>query len=62
MTDLLTTLALAIALEGIAYALFPAGMKRMMKLAIEQPEVNLRFVGLTAAVIGVGAVWIIRGG
>ena len=62
MTDLLTALALAVALEGIAYALFPEGMKRMMRVAIEQPAVNLRSAGLTAAVLAVGVVWLIRGG
>ena len=62
MTDLLTALALAVALEGIAYALFPEGMKRMMRIAIEQPVVNLRSAGLTAAVLAVGVVWLIRGG
>ena len=62
MTDLLTALALAVALEGIAYALFPEGMKRMMRIAIEQPVVNLRAAGLTAAVLAVGVVWLIRGG
>ena len=62
MTDLLTAVALAVALEGIAYALFPEGMKRMMRIAIEQPVVNLRSAGLTAAVLAVGVVWLIRGG
>lgn len=62
MTDLFTALALAVALEGVAYTLFPAGMKRMMAVALEQPSSNLRFVGLTAAVLGVGVVWLIRGG
>ncbi len=62
MTDLLTALALAVALEGIAYALFPDGMKRMMMVALEQPAASLRMAGLTAAVLGVGIVWLIRGG
>ena len=62
MSDLLTALALAVALEGIAYALFPDGMKRMMAVAMEQPSATLRTAGLTAAVIGVGVGWLIRGG
>ena len=61
MSDLLTALALAIAIEGIAYALFPDAMKRMMAMAIEQPAANLRTAGLAAALIGVGIVWLIRG-
>ena len=61
MSDLLTALALAVALEGIIYALFPEGMKRVMAVAIEQPSSSLRLAGLAAAGLGVGAVWLIRG-
>ena len=61
MNELFSALALAIALEGIIYALFPDGMKRVMSVAIEQPTANLRFVGLLAAVLGVVIIWAIRG-
>ena len=61
MSDLFSALALAIALEGIIYALFPDGMKRIMAVAVEQPNNNLRVAGLTAAGLGVGLIWFIRG-
>lgn len=61
MRDLFTALALAVALEGIAYALFPEGMKRMMAIAMEQPSSNLRLAGLSLAILAVGFVWFIRG-
>ena len=61
MTDLITALALAITLEGIAYALFPNGMKRMMAQALEQPAGTLRAVGLAAAAGGVFVLWLVRG-
>ena len=61
MNDLWAALALAIASEGFAYALFPDGMKRMMKNILEMPSTNLRTAGLTAAFIGVGLVWLVRG-
>ena len=61
MNELFSALALAIALEGIVYALFPDRMKRVMSIAIEQPTANLRFVGLLAAVLGVVIIWVIRG-
>ena len=61
MNDLFSALALAIALEGILYALFPDRMKRVMSVAIEQPTANLRLVGLLAAILGVGIIWAIRG-
>ncbi len=61
MTDLLTALGLAIAIEGAAYALFPDGMKRMMQQVLELPSGMLRNAGVTAMIAGVGAVWLIRG-
>ena len=61
MSDLFTALALAVAIEGIAYALFPDGMKRIMAVALEQPSANLRVAGLSAATLAVGIVWLIRG-
>ncbi|MDP6896699.1 MAG: DUF2065 domain-containing protein [Rhodospirillales bacterium] len=61
MSDLFTALALAVALEGIVYALFPDSMKRMMSIAMEQPSSTLRMVGLSLATLAVGLVWLIRG-
>ena len=60
MSDLATALALAIAIEGILYALFPDGMKRMMASVFDMPSPNIRAAGLVAAVIGVGLIWMIR--
>jgi len=61
MSELATALALAIAIEGILYALFPDGMKRMMASVFEMPSANLRAAGLAAAALGVGLIWLIRG-
>ena len=61
MTDLLTALALAIAIEGAAYALFPQGMRTLMMQVLAQPTSTLRAAGLVALAIGMGAVWVIRG-
>jgi uncharacterized protein len=61
MADLLTALALAVTIEGILYALFPDGMKRMMAEAIKQPPGVLRTAGLAAAVAGVFVLWLVRG-
>jgi len=61
MSELVTALALAIAIEGILYALFPDSMKRMMASVLEMPSSNLRVVGLIAAVLGVSLIWVIRG-
>ncbi|HEX9703173.1 MAG TPA: DUF2065 domain-containing protein [Rhodospirillales bacterium] len=61
MADLITALALAVTLEGIAYALFPDGMKTMMARALEQPAGTLRTAGLLAAAAGVFVLWLVRG-
>jgi len=60
MSDFFTALALALAIEGFAYALFPDAMKRMMANVLTMPAGNLRLAGLVAAVTGVGLVWAIR--
>ena len=61
MQDLFTALALAVAIEGILYALFPDAMKRMLATVLTQPAANLRAAGLVAATLGVIVVWMIRG-
>ena len=61
MTELFVAVGLAIAIEGFVYALFPNAMKRMMVQILEQPPEKIRSAGLTAAVIGVGLIWLIRG-
>ena len=58
---LLTALALAVAIEGIVYALFPDAMKRMMAQVMEQPSGRIRTVGLVAAAAGVFVLWLVRG-
>jgi uncharacterized protein YjeT (DUF2065 family) len=60
MIDLVAALGLAIAIEGILYALFPDGMRRMMARALELPPSVIRATGLAAAVLGVGLVWLAR--
>jgi uncharacterized protein YjeT (DUF2065 family) len=60
MKDLWTALALVLVIEGILYALFPEGMKRMVAQMLAVPPPVLRAAGLAAACIGVGAVWLMR--
>ena len=61
MADLVTALGLAIAIEGMAYTLFPAVMKKMMVHVLAQPLNSLRWAGLVAVLIGVVLVWLVRG-
>ncbi len=61
MTDFLVAIGLVLVIEGGLYALFPNGMKRMMEALQDVPTEFLRPVGLIAAIVGLGLVWLIRG-
>lgn len=61
MTDLWTALALVLVIEGLLYAAFPDQMKRMVARVLSLPAGTLRAGGLVAAVVGVAAVWLLRG-
>lgn len=60
MRDFLTALGLALVIEGIAYALFPGAMQRMMVQVLALPQPLLRVFGLAAALSGVLAIWLVR--
>jgi uncharacterized protein len=60
MRDLWTGLALVFVVEGILYALFPDGMKRVAARTVQVPPQILRGAGLMAAAIGVVVVWLLR--
>ena len=60
MRDLVTGLALVLVIEGILYALFPDGMKRVAARAMVVPPQVLRAAGLLAASFGVVIVWLLR--
>ncbi|HEX6441123.1 MAG TPA: DUF2065 domain-containing protein [Stellaceae bacterium] len=60
MRDLWTALALVLVIEGVLYALFPEGMKRIAARALTVPPQALRAAGLVAACLGVALVWLLR--
>lgn len=59
--DLWRALALMGVFEGVLYALFPAGVKRMMDMARNQPDDTLRLMGLMIASLSVACLWLLRG-
>jgi uncharacterized protein len=61
MKEFLQALALVLVIEGVLYALFPAGLKRMMARAANVSDDALRVAGLLACAAGVAAIWLIRG-
>ena len=61
MKDLFTALALILVIEGVLYALFPEGMKRLIAVALDISPATLRRAGLVSAAVGVVLVWLLRG-
>ncbi len=61
MSDLVVALGLVFVLEGLLFAGFPTFAKRAMASALETPDGTLRVVGIASAVVGLLAVWLIRG-
>ena len=61
MKDLLTALALVLVIEGALYALFPVRMRELIVALMDLPDTLVRRSGLSAVVLGVFLVWLIRG-
>lgn len=60
MKELFIALCLAFALEGMIYALFPNGMRRLLREFLEAPEAQVRITGLVIAGIAVSLIWLVR--
>ncbi|WP_366655157.1 DUF2065 domain-containing protein [Fodinicurvata sp. EGI_FJ10296] len=61
MADLLTAIGLIFVVEGLVYAAFPVGMKRMIVSILGMPASTLRAAGLISAMFGLAVVWLVRG-
>ena len=61
MSDFVVAIGLVFVLEGLLFAAFPGAAKRAMVSAAETPEQVLRLIGLLSAVLGMAAIWLIRG-
>lgn len=55
---LLRALGVALVLEGLIWALAPAGMRRAMRLLLRETDPALRAVGLAAVAAGLFLVWL----
>jgi len=58
--EILVALGLVLVIEGVAWALFPDQLKRLLVALLAQPAANIRLTGLTLAVIGVAIVWMVK--
>jgi uncharacterized protein len=59
METLAAALALILVIEGVTYALFPAGMKRMLAGVMRMSDSALRNIGLIAAAVGLGVLYLL---
>jgi uncharacterized protein YjeT (DUF2065 family) len=59
--DFVAALGLVLVIEGVCSAAFPTITKAAMLTAAQTPSPKLRIVGIIAAVVGVGIVWLVRG-
>jgi hypothetical protein len=60
-SDLATALGLVLVIEGLALALMPDALKRLVAEILDQPARRLRVGGLVSAAIGLAVVWLVRG-
>jgi len=51
---------LILIVEGLIYAIFPEGMKKLLIRMIDMPVSALRSGGLVAAVIGLALLWAMK--
>ena len=62
MQDFLAAIGLVLVVEGLVYGGFPGLAKKLAGEVLSMPENTLRIAGLMAIAVGVGLVWLVRGG
>jgi uncharacterized protein YjeT (DUF2065 family) len=60
--DFLAAMGLVLVIEGLVYGGFPGLARKLATEVLSLPENALRIAGLAAIAIGVGIVWLVRGG
>jgi len=60
MQDLIVGIGLVLVIEGLLYALFPDGVRRMAQMAGQIPDSALRTGGVIALALGVLIVWLVK--
>ena len=60
MRELIIALGLFLFIEGVLYAIFPSKMKNMLKKLNEVSDNQLRYGGLTFAIIGFLLIWYMK--
>lgn len=62
MQDFLAAIGLVLVIEGLVYGGFPGLARKLATEVLSVPETILRIGGLASIAIGVGIVWLVRGG
>jgi uncharacterized protein YjeT (DUF2065 family) len=60
--DFFAAIGLVLVVEGLVYGGFPEFAKKLAGEVLSMPENVLRIAGLAAIAVGVGIVWLVRGG
>jgi hypothetical protein len=60
--DFLAAIGLVLVIEGLVYGGFPGLARKLATEVLSLPETILRIAGLASIAIGVGIVWLVRGG
>jgi uncharacterized protein YjeT (DUF2065 family) len=60
--DFFAAIGLVLVIEGLVYGGFPGLARKLAGEVLSMPENALRIAGLVAIAIGVGIVWLVRGG
>ncbi len=61
MDDLWAAIGLVLVIEGALYALFPDGMRNIVRRALEMPSPAVRAAGIAGAGGGLFVIWLVRG-
>lgn len=60
MSELAVGFGIFLVLEGLLYAAFPGGVKRLAVELPKIPESTLRNFGIIAMMIGVAIIWLVK--
>jgi uncharacterized protein len=61
MKDFLTALGLVLVIEGILLAALPMRVRQALEIMRLTPLQQLRVIGLSSAILGLGVIWWLRG-
>lgn len=61
MSDFIAALGLVLVIEGLVYGGMPRLARRLAEQILDMPDSALRTAGITAMVLGVVVVWLVRG-